>query len=138
MDAKRVSRYKEKISLIEKRKNDISNWIDKRDEKSVLAIYKAYQEMVEGLTDIFAMILKDMDEVVEDDYSNIENLRGEGILTVKQEELMKEANGLRNRLVYEYNGLERKTALDSIKGINSEVENVLEEVRTWIEKHSKG
>jgi len=75
MDNKRVSRYKEKLSLIEKRKNNISTWIDHRDEKSVLAIYKAYQEMIEALTDIFAMMLKELDEVVEDDYSNIDRLR---------------------------------------------------------------
>lgn len=137
MDKKRVSRYKEKLSLIEKRKDNISRWIDNHDEKSVLAIYKAYQEMIEALTDIFAMILKDMDEVVEDDYSNIENLREKGILTEKQEGLMKEANGLRNRLVHEYNGLERKIALDSLKRINSEVDDILEEVRRWIANHSK-
>ena len=137
MDKKRVSRYKEKLSLIEKRKNNISTWIDHRDEKSVLAIYKAYQEMIEALTDIFAMMLKDLDEVVEDDYSNIDRLREKGILSDKQDAIMKEANGLRNRLVHEYNGLERKIALSSLKRINSEVDEILDEVRNWITKHSK-
>ena len=137
MDKKRVSRYKEKLSLIEKRKNNISTWIDHRDEKSVLAIYKAYQEMIEALTDIFAMMLKELDEVVEDDYSNIDRLREKGILSDKQDAIMKEANGLRNRLVHEYNGLERKIALSSLKRINSKVDDILEEVRRWITKHSK-
>jgi len=136
MDKKRVSRYKEKLSLIEKRKNNISMWIDHRDEKSVLAIYKAYQEMIEALTDIFAMMLKDLDEVVEDDYSNIDRLREKGILSDKQDAIMKEANGLRKRLVHEYNGLERKIALSSLKRINSEVDDILEEVRKWITKRS--
>ncbi|MBS3781963.1 MAG: DUF86 domain-containing protein [Candidatus Thermoplasmatota archaeon] len=137
MDNKRVSRYKEKLSLIDKRKNNISNWIDHRDEKSVLAIYKAYQEMIEALTDIFAMMIKDLDEVVKDDYSNIDKLKEKGIMSDKRVGLMKEANGLRNRLVHEYNGLERKTALSSLKRINSEVDDILEEVRKWITKHSK-
>ena len=136
MDKKRVSRYKEKLSLIEKRKNNISMWIDHRDEKSVLAIYKAYQEMIEALTDIFAMMLKDLDEVVEDDYSNIDRLREKGILSDKQDAIMKEANGLRKRLVHEYNGLERKIALSSLKRIHSEVDDILEEVRKWITKRS--
>ena len=55
----------------------------------------------------------------------------------KQDAIMKEANGLRNRLVHDYNGLERKIALSSLKRINSKVDDILEEVRRWITKHSK-
>lgn len=134
MDEKRISRYRDKISLIAKRRDNISSWIDDRDEKSTLAVYKAYQESIEAFTDIFAMILKDMGEVVEDDYTNIEKLRAKGLLDEEQEEVMKESNGLRNRLVHEYNGLEKKIAVESIERINSKFENVLEEVRRWLEK----
>lgn len=99
-----------------------------------MAIYKAYQELVEAFTDVFAMILKDMGELVEDDYTNIERLSEKKLLDENQEALMKEANGLRNRLVHEYNGLEKKTALESIKRINSEAEKVLEAIRGWIKE----
>ncbi|KXB04682.1 hypothetical protein AKJ49_01805, partial [candidate division MSBL1 archaeon SCGC-AAA382A03] len=106
MDENRITRYRQKISVIEKRKENIKTWIDEEDEKSVLAVYKSYQELIESFTDIFAMIVKNLNELVEDDYTNIEKLRKRGILSEEQEGLMKEANGLRNRLVHEYNGLE--------------------------------
>ncbi len=132
MEEKRISRYKEKISVIAKRKSNILSWIDDRSEKGILAVYKAFQELMEAFTDIFAMILKDMGEIVEDDYTNIQKLREKKLLNEEQEALMKEANGLRNRLVHEYNGLEEKTAIESIEKINSEVEGILEDVRKWI------
>ncbi|MFW6375649.1 MAG: DUF86 domain-containing protein [Thermoplasmatota archaeon] len=134
MDKKRINRYRQKISLITKRKSNISTWIKDTDEKSILAVYKAYQETVEAFTDIFAMILKDINEIVEDDYTNIEKLGEKGILDGKEEGLMKEANGLRNRLVHEYNGLERKIAIDSIVNTVENFEDVLEEIRTWLKK----
>ncbi len=132
MEEKRISRYKEKISMIEKRKQNISSWIDDRSEKGVLAVYKAYQELIDSFLDSFAMMLKDMGELVEDDYTNIGKLREKNLLDEEQEALMKEGNGLRNRLVHEYNGLERKIAIESIERINDEVEKVLEEVKKWV------
>ncbi|MFO8110703.1 MAG: hypothetical protein R6U17_09350 [Thermoplasmata archaeon] len=80
MDEKRLLRYREKMSLIDKRKNNIDSWIPHRDEKSVLAVYKAYQELLEAFTGIFAIALKDIGELVQDDYSNIERLCEKGIL----------------------------------------------------------
>ena len=134
MDKKRMSRYRHKISIISKRKSNISSWIDSDDEKSILAIYKAYQETVDAFLYLFSMILKDMNEIVEDDYANIEKLGEKGILDGKEEGLMKEANGLRNILVHEYNGLERKIAIDSIVNIVENFEDVLKEIRTWLKK----
>lgn len=46
MDEERISRYRDKISVITKRRDNISSWIQDRDEKSTLAVYKAYQEMI--------------------------------------------------------------------------------------------
>ncbi|KXB05397.1 hypothetical protein AKJ50_01090 [candidate division MSBL1 archaeon SCGC-AAA382A13] len=138
MDENRITRYRQKISVIEKRKENIKTWIDEEDEKSVLAVYKSYQELIESFTDIFAMIVKNLNELVEDDYTNIEKLRKRGILSEEQEGLMKEANGLRNRLVHEYNGLERETAVNSIRRINSKLDKVLEKVKKWMKNRSKG
>ncbi|MFW6145138.1 MAG: hypothetical protein ACOC55_06155 [Candidatus Natronoplasma sp.] len=53
MDEERISRYRDKISIVDKRRDDISSWIQERDEKSTLAVYKAYQEMIEAFTDLF-------------------------------------------------------------------------------------
>jgi hypothetical protein len=43
MDEKRLKRYIEKINVIEKRRGNIFSWISEKDEKSVLAVYKAFQ-----------------------------------------------------------------------------------------------
>ena len=134
MDKERLLRYKEKISVIVERRDNIRSWIGEDDVKSNLAVYKAYQEMIEALTDILAMMLKDMGGLVEDDYSNIEKMKDKGVLDDKQSGLLKEANGLRNRLVHEYNGIKKRIAVESIKRINSQIEVVLEEVRGWIKK----
>lgn len=138
MNKDRIKRYKEKITVIETRRNNIFSWISETDEKSVLAVYKAFQEVVESFTDLFAMMLKDMGEIVEDDYSNIEALERTNLLNQKQAAVMKEANGLRNRLVHEYNGLERQTARISMEEINDEMEDILTKVRSWIKKHFTG
>jgi uncharacterized protein YutE (UPF0331/DUF86 family) len=136
MDENRLKRYIEKINVIEKRRENIFLWISEKDEKSVLAVYKAFQEIAESFTDLCAMLLKDMKEIVEDDYTNIENLRKNDVFTEKQEAILKEANGLRNRLIHEYNGLEQKTALCSIQEINDEMDAILEKVRIWVKKLS--
>ncbi len=137
MDEKRLSRYREKMSLINKRRDNINSWIPHRDEKSVLAIYKAFQEMIEAFTDIFAMALKDMGELVQDDYSNIERLCEKSILGELQGGIMKEANGLRNRLVHEYNGLVRGIALESVKNVILHVDEILEDIEIWMKNCSK-
>jgi len=135
MNKDRIKRYKEKITVIETRRNNIFSWISETDEKSVLAAYKAFQELVDSLTLIFAMMLKDMGEIVGEDYSNIEALERTNMLNQKQAAVMKEANGLRNRLIHEYNGLERQTARISMEEINDEMEDILTKIRSWIKKH---
>lgn len=132
-----IKRYKGKISVIEKRRNNIFSWISDKDEKAVLAVYKAFQELVDSFTDIVAMLLRDMGEIIEDDYSNIEKLSELEAIDEKQESLLKEANGLRNRVVHEYNGLEQKTALNSIEQINDEIDDIVQEIRKWIKKVSE-
>ncbi len=41
------------------------------DEKTKLACYKALQEIIEACMDIVAMIVKDINEIPKDDYTNI-------------------------------------------------------------------
>lgn len=132
----RLKRYHDKIAIVEKRQGNISSWIHQTDEKSVLALYKAFQEIVEAFTDICAMILKDMKELVKDDYANIDRLSEMNIFDRTEAELLKESNGLRNRLIHEYNGLERSTALQVIHDINKDFDVLIEHVKTWIKKHN--
>ncbi len=50
---------------------------------------------------------------------------------------MKEANGLRNRLVHEYNGLVRGIALESVKNVVLHVDEMLEDIEIWMKNCSK-
>ena len=67
MEKERLVRYIAKLELLEERLNDIESWISglsfeefESDKKTKLATYKAFQEAVEAITDICAMMLKDM------------------------------------------------------------------------------
>ncbi|ADC66002.1 protein of unknown function DUF86 [Ferroglobus placidus DSM 10642] len=135
MDEKRIARYLDKLNHIEERLNDIKEWIDEalEDKKTRLAVYKAAQEAIEATCDIIAMYLKDNRIPPKDDYTNIEKW---GELT-KQKDLadcLKIANGLRNRLVHHYNGLNDALAIESIKDIFPCIERFVKEVRGWLRR----
>ncbi len=77
MKIERASRYKDKLSLISKRVEQIESWLSLvspeeflEDDKTRLASYKAFQEMMEACLDIVAMMGKDSGVVPKDDYSN--------------------------------------------------------------------
>ena len=137
MDVERLERYKDKINLIEKRIEQISEWINLdvddfvSDEKTKLAVCKAFQEIVEACMDIISMICKDIGIIPKDDYTNIEQLRGKLDL---DEDILKEANGLRNVLVYGYNSADDILAYESIKRIVPEISRFLETVEEWLKK----
>ena len=137
MDVERLERHKDKINLIEKRIEQISEWINLdvddfvSDEKTKLAVYKAFQEIVEACMDIISMICKDIGIIPKDDYTNIEQLKGRLDL---DEDILKEANGLRNVLVYGYNSADDILAYESIKRIVPEISRFLETVEEWLKK----
>lgn len=81
MDEERRLRYQTKITWIQDRSDCIETWLSETelkkgfsDTKTVLAIFKAYQEVVEACMDLIAMYLRDCDTPPLDDYSNITGL----------------------------------------------------------------
>jgi uncharacterized protein YutE (UPF0331/DUF86 family) len=63
MDIERIERYKDKINFISERVHDVKDWASGfnasdfiGDKKTRLAIYKAFQELVESTFDIAAMV----------------------------------------------------------------------------------
>ena len=75
MIRERIKRYKDKINIIIRRSGNIKEWTGGyeaenflRDEKTKLATYKAFQEIVESCMDIIAMACKDEEIVPKDDY----------------------------------------------------------------------
>jgi len=102
------------------------------DKKSRLAVYKAAQEAIEAACDIVAMSLKDEGYPPKDDYNNIQKW-GE-LVDARISECLKIANGLRNRLVHHYNGMDDKLALESITDLIPCLEDFVEVVKSWLKK----
>lgn len=135
MEKERIERYKDKIDLALDRLLKIENNIDKFDDEMFrLAIYKAFQEVVEALTDLISMILTDNNNSIGDDYTNIDKIKNMLKLDDKEVEILKEANGLRNRIIHWYNKTDDKQAKESIERLTPVIEKILEKFLEFIEK----
>lgn len=140
MDTSRVKRYKDKINIIIKRCGQIEEWQQELDlpkasenEKTKLAIYKAFQEVVEASMDVVAMMLKDSRIGPKDDYSNIDLLE----LNADMKAILAQANGLRNRLVHRYNHTDDLIAMESMNKLLPGMQSFVEDVEQWMWKKLK-
>lgn len=139
MEKERLKRYLAKLELARERLNDIEEWVKGltpkqfiEDKKTRLATYKAFQEVVEACADICAMMLKDSKLLINDDYTNIEKLAEKRIITQAIANALKEANGLRNRLIHEYNGLNASVAFESIISLIPKLRRFCKGVEDWL------
>lgn len=107
------------------------------DAKSRMATYKAFQELAEALLDLCAMACKDEDKNVKDDYANIETLKSLKIIDEKTAKALAEINGLRNRVVHEYNGIKYDIFSSSAARLLADAEKFLESVKTWMQRNSR-
>ena len=123
MDDKRKNRYQDKIANLTKYYNLLSKWIKNSDLKKIVnesnykeifSIYHAAQLSIEVILDICAMMVKDSQLIPKDNYTNFETLYTEEILTSELLNALKELNGLRNRIVHDYNGIIDEIAVESI------------------------
>lgn len=129
-------RYMQKINHGRNRIGSIEVWlrqgVPEADTKTLLAIEEACQEAIEVSTDMLAMMLKDKSIPPIDDYSNITRASEMGIIPRKLAEILREANGLRNRLIHVYNDLDIEVLLDSIKRILPGLAYFLEVIEQWL------
>lgn len=135
----RYQRYLDKINLCESRIVHVKKWMseDNKELKTILATYKGIQEIIESLTDIISMILKDNKSSVNDDYTNFKKIVERGILNKKDQSILDEANGLRNRLIHNYNGIDDEMAINSFKTLLPSISNIIELLNKWIQKNLK-
>jgi len=133
----RQQRYAQKLEELEDRTSFIQKNLGEKEafvrERMIRkAMYKEFQELAEILSDLSAMLVKDCEKAVEDDYSNIE--KASGILKLDENllESLKKANGLRNVLIHEYNGVIDKQAYDSIKTSLSAAQGFGKAFREWL------
>ena len=138
MDENRLRRYLDKINLINNRIELIHTWMDDieledfvKDEKTKLAVYKAFQEIVEAYMDVFAMMCKDMNILPKDDYTNLGNVSK--VLKIDVNPLI-EANGLRNVIIHRYNSVDDKIAYNRIKDLLPHMEKLIEAVKGWLKR----
>lgn len=128
MAKERKNRYREKTEFIEKRFTELEEWIIGEDEKTKLASYKAFQEIMEALFDLIAMLIRDRGKLVEDDHKNIDKLAEIGIINARDSEILHDANGLRNRIVHKYNKIDDAIAKESIITLMPYLKNILKKL----------
>ena len=98
------------------------------------AIYKEFQEAVDAASDVCAMVRRWLNSSAKDDYSNIDFLVERAILEAKMGEKLKEANGLRNRLIHEYAGINDKIACYGIEELVEALRDFSVVILEWISK----
>ena len=89
-----------RIGLVQEWQNEMAS---EYETKSLLAIEKAAQEAIEVATDLIAMVLKDTSVPPTDDYTNISRFLEQGLITEAMGRALREANGIRNRLLHVHN-----------------------------------
>jgi len=143
MDKERIKRYKEKQEKLSENLTYLKDWtqdlkvedFNKTNIKEQFSIYHAFQIVVEIITDLSAMVVKDLKKIPKDDYSNLEILAKEKIITKELSLYIKEANGLRNRIVHDYNSIDDDIAYKSILSILNRVKQFKEVIDDWLKKN---
>ncbi len=79
-----------------------------------------------------SMILKDSTIPPTDDYTNIARVLELGLITKEVGIILKEANGLRNRLIHVYNDVDIDILLESIKRVLPGLTEFLNVVEKWL------
>ena len=142
MDRSRLERYLEKLQVLDDTLELLNSWnndistisLSEINTRDKFAIFHAYQIIVETITDITAMIVKDIGKMPKDDYMNLEILLKSSLFPPDTLTKLKQANGLRNRIVHEYNGLIEKIAFEAINEHIELFEEFRRALTEWLEK----
>ncbi|MEM3029877.1 MAG: DUF86 domain-containing protein [Thermoproteota archaeon] len=125
-------RYMDKLAHIDRRMANIESWLPSQDEeKTRLALYKAFQEIVEAFFDIISMKLVELKIPPKDDYTNILLIEEKGLIDKETSNILRSANGLRNRLIHSYNKLSDRLALESIKTLLPKLAKIRKDLESW-------
>ena len=143
MNEERIQRYKEKEEYFGKLIGKLKEWTKDLNEKDFInnlslreqfSIYHAYQIILEIITDLTAMVVKDLKIIPKDDYINIDVLAEKEIISKDLSYNLKQANGLRNRIVHNYNSLDEEIAFKSIQKYLEDLEKYKEAIDNWLQK----
>ena len=123
LNSSRIDRYQKKLLHLKKYYEWLEQWMKEipldvivklEDYRSLMGIYHTAQNAAAVIIDIIAMMNKDLVDLVQDNYQNIEILREEGIISNELKNGIRELVGLRNRLAHDYNGILDQLAWKSI------------------------
>lgn len=113
MDASRRDRYHQKLAALDRYLDLLQGWtcgrdvdaiVEAKDIKDLFSIYHAFQLAAEVVADVASMLARDLTRNVSDDYSNFNVLVQKNVITEGSLARLKDLNGLRNRVVHDYNG----------------------------------
>ncbi len=134
MDEGRLARYREKMEYVIEELNSI------REPKSQLELSGVFYNLItsiEASMDLIAMLLRDLGERIEDDYSNVDKLVDLGIIEKDLGESLKRCNGLRNWLVHRYNRVDADLVLDSVEEIKEALYSLLKKIEVILDEISR-
>ncbi len=143
MDQKRIQRYKEKEEYFSKLMTKLKEWtkdlnvndfVTSLGLKDQFSIYHAYQIILELTTDLAAMVIKDLKLIPKDDYVNMDLLAENKIISKELAYNLKQANGLKNRVVHSYNGLDEEMAFKDIQKYYDYLKKYKEALDKWLQK----
>lgn len=131
MDNKRKARYRDKINFITEKIGTLPKTNFDNDIVKDAAFYKI-QTAIECVTDIAAMLVRDMGKDVGDDYHNLEVLKNAGLIDEEMHDKLRKLNGMRNIIVHRYNKIEEDLIFNSIAEIKKTIFDFIEIVEDVI------
>jgi len=144
MEEERIKRYNDKLEYLNQTIEHLNNWTERIDSKEFIerlelqkqyGIYHAFQIGIEIITDLVSMIVKDVKLIPKDDYSNINILKNKKIVSEDLAAKLREANGLRNRIVHDYNGLDNEIAYDRLTNLIKYFQEFKVKAKEWLKKN---
>ncbi len=133
MDDERKNRYRNKINFIIEKIESIPKTNFDDDIVKDATLYKI-QTAIECVTDIAAMIVRDIGKDVGDDYHNLEILKDENVMDREMCEKLKKLNGMRNIIVHRYNKIEEDLIFNYINEIRKIIFDFIEIVENVIQR----
>jgi len=144
MEEERIMRYNDKLEYLNQTIENLNNWTESIDLKEFIerlelqkqyGIYHAFQIGIEIITDLVSMIVKDVKLIPKDDYSNINIIKNKKIISADLAVKLREANGLRNRIVHDYNGLDNEIAYNRLTNLLEYFQEFKVKAKEWLKKN---
>ena len=144
MEEERIKRYNDKLEYLNQTIENLNNWTESIDSKEFIerlelqkqyGIYHAFQIGIEIISDLVSMIVKDIKLIPKDDYSNINIIKNKNIVSEDLAAKLREANGLRNRIVHDYNGLDNEIAYNRLTNLLESFQEFKVKAKEWLKKN---